>query len=93
MSRPRAYAAALGGALALVALIVGAHGLVDRIERDTEDRQAYRQWVQDACIPTRRGDRAIILHEGARLTCTIYSDYQRGLVPHIVSAAVMEAPL
>jgi len=26
-------------------------GLVDRLERDTEDRLAYRDWVADACTP------------------------------------------
>lgn len=83
---------ALGGALALVALILGAQGLVDRLERDHEDRLQYRQWVADACTPA-EGETVVARQQGGKLHCTIYSHVGRGLVPVVVSAAVMELPL
>jgi hypothetical protein len=94
MTRPelRAYGGTLGGALALIVLILGAQGLLDRLERDTEDRIAYRQWVADACIPN-HGESAIAVHDGKRLRCTIYSQRGYGLATEVVSASVMEAPL
>ncbi len=76
--------------IAIVGLIA-VYGLVDRVERDTEDRIAYRRWVADACTPN-PGEQAIATNEGGKLHCTIYSNYQRGLAPIVVSAAVMEAP-
>lgn len=94
MTRPeiRAYAATLGAAAGLVALVLGTQGLLDRIERDTEDRIAYRQWVRDACVPARARESAIAVHDGKRLHCTVYSNYERGMAPIVVSAAVMEVP-
>lgn len=94
MTRPelRSYATTFGGALALIALILGAQSLLDRLERDTEDRLTYQQWIADACIPSREGQRAIATHEGARLHCTIYTNTGYGLAPVVVSAAVMEVP-
>lgn len=68
----RAYAGTLAGAAALVALILAALGLVDRIERDTEDRLAYREWVADACTPA-PGEMVVAEHDGKRLHCIIYS--------------------
>lgn len=88
----RANLRALGGALALVILILGTIGLLYRLERDTEDRLAYRQWVAEACIPN-RGESAIAIHDGKRLRCTIYSQRGYGLATEVVSASVMEAPL
>lgn len=87
-----AYLKTLGAALALIIIIIGAQGFADRIERTTEDRLAYQRWVTDACIPTREGQRAVATHDGARLRCTIYSTYDRGLAPVVVSAAVMDVP-
>ena len=81
----------LGGALTLVVLILAAQGLVDRVELDTEDRIAYRRWVADACTPN-PGEQAIATIEYGKLHCTIYSNYQRGLAPIVMSAAVMESP-
>lgn len=83
----------LGAALLLVMLIIGAWGLVDRIEREAEDRIAYRRWVAESCVPSRARESAVAVHDGKRLHCTIYSKYERGMVPVVVSAAVMEAPL
>jgi hypothetical protein len=83
---------ALGGAAALIALILGAQGFLDRIERDTEDRLAYQRWVADACTP-KAGESAIAIHDGRRLRCTIYSQVGYGLASIVVSATVMEPPL
>lgn len=79
-------------ALSLVALILGAYALVDRLERDTEDRLAYRDWVTDACTPA-PGETVIAKNDAGKLHCTIYSHVGRGLAPVVVSAAVMEVPL
>lgn len=79
-------------AFAAIGFLLGAYGLVDIIERDAEDRHSYRRWVADACIPARAGQAVVAEHDGRRLSCTIYSDYARGLAPVIVSAAVMDVP-
>jgi len=78
-------------ALAFLALVFGALAVVDRIERDQEDRLAYRVWVADACTPG-VGETAIARQQDGKLHCTIYSHVGRGLVPTVVSAAVMEVP-
>ncbi len=78
--------------LVVIALVLGAYGLVDRIERDQEHRLSYRAWVADACTPA-PGETVIAKHDGKKLHCTIYSTVERGLVPIVVSAAVMEVPL
>lgn len=91
-SEIRAFAGTLGGAAALIALILGAQGLLDRIERDTDDRLQYRQWVADACTP-RPGQTTIATIDAGKLRCTTYSRIGYGLAPQVVSAAVMEPPL
>lgn len=88
----RAYGVTLGGAALLVVLILGAQGLSDRIERETEARIAYRQWVADACTPRRAGQTAVATHDGQRLSCTIYSRTSIGYAREVVSAAVAEVP-
>lgn len=88
----REYRNTIAGAAALVALILGAYALVDRLDRDTEDRLAYRDWVADACLPA-PGETVIARHEEGKLHCTIYSRNTRGFAPVVVSAAVMEVPL
>lgn len=88
----RAYAGTLAGAAALVAFILGAMGLVDRLERDTDARLAYREWVADACTP-KAGETAVAENDGQRLHCTIYVRHAKGFAPVVVSAAVMEVPL
>lgn len=88
----RANLGTFAAALALVLLILGALGLVDRLERDTEDRLAYRDWVADACTPA-PGETVIAKNDAGKLHCTIYSHAGRGLAPVVVSAAVMEVPL
>lgn len=88
----REYRNTIAGAAALVALILGAQGLLDRLERDHEDRLSYRAWVADACTP-KRGETAVAEHDGQRLRCTIYVRNAKGFAPVVVSAAVMEMPL
>lgn len=88
----RANLRTFGGALALVMLILGAQAVVDRLERDTEDRLAYRAWVAAACTP-RPGERAVANNVAGKLSCTIYSHAEYGLRPIVVSAAVMDSPL
>ena len=87
----RANLGTLASALALVMLILGALGLVDRLDRDTEDRLQYRKWVADACTP-KRGETAVAENDGQRLHCTIYVRNAKGFAPVVVSAAVMEPP-
>ena len=86
-----ANAITLGGALALIVLILGAQGLSDRIEREQEARIEYRQWVADACIPA-ANQTAVAAHDGQRLQCIIYSRATPGLAREVVSAAVAEVP-
>lgn len=81
----------LGISLALILFILGAYGLADAIDRHTDDRIAYRQWVAETCIPA-AGQTAIATHDGKRLRCTLYSQIGYGLAPIIISAAVMEPP-
>jgi hypothetical protein len=75
-----------------IVILLGIYGLIDHIERNTEASLAYASWVRDACIPARKGERAIAVHEGSRMSCTIYSEYYRGMQPVVLSAAVMETP-
>lgn len=88
----RAYGRTLGAAAALVAVILGAQGLVDRIERDQEDRLRYQRWVADACTPGPH-QRVVADHDGHRVRCTIYSRSRDGRYDRVFSAAVLEAPL
>ena len=85
----KANAITLGGALALIVLILGAQGLADRIEREQEARLEYRQWVADACIPA-ANQTAVAAHDGQKLSCTIYSRSSIGYAREVVSAAVLE---
>ena len=80
--------------IALLAVIglLAVYGLVDAIDRGTEDRIAYRRWVADACTP-KVGETVVASHDGRRLHCTIYSRAGYGRAPVVVSAAVMESPL
>lgn len=79
----------LGAALALIVLILGAQGLSDRIERETEARIDYRRWVTDACTPS-AGQTAVTTHTGRQLSCTIYSRTGIGYAREVVSVAVLE---
>jgi len=85
----RANAITLGGAALLIALILGAQGLADRIEREAEARIEYRRWVEDACTPS-AGQTAVTTHTGKVLSCTIYSKTGIGYAREVVSVAVLE---
>lgn len=87
----RAYGVTLGGAALLVALILGAQGLADRIEREADARIEYRRWVEDACTPS-AGQTAVTTHDGKVLSCTIYSRTSIGYAREVVSVAVLEVP-
>lgn len=80
-------------ALMAVACLIGLYGAIDIMDRATEERLALQRWAEDACIPTRAGDKAVIISDGRRVRCTIYSNSDYGRAPVIVSAAVMELPL
>ncbi len=82
----------LTGLMAVVCLI-GLYGAIDIMERATEERLALQHWAEDACIPTRAGDKAVIVSDGRRLRCTIYTNTGYGRAPVIVSAAVLDLPL
>lgn len=81
----------LTGVMTAICLI-GIYSAVDLLDRHTEERIAYQRWVAEACLPARAGERAIAVHDGQRLHCTIYSRLERGYAPVIVSAAVMDVP-
>lgn len=85
----RTWRVTLGGALGLIALILGAQGLSDRIERETDARIEYRRWVEDACTPA-AGQTAVTTHNGRQLSCTIYSRTGTGYAREVVSVAVLE---
>lgn len=86
------YAKTLLGALALIALILGVQGLLDRLERDTEARIEFLRIVDEKCIPLRKNESAIATHDGARVRCQVYARTGLGMVPKLVSAAVMDMP-
>ena len=78
--------------LAVVAAVLAALALADRIDRWGDDQADYRRWVEDACIPA-PGQKTVARNEAGRITCIIYSGAEFGRVPLVVSAAVMEPPL
>ena len=85
----RAYGVTLGGAALLVVLILGAQGLSDRIERETDARVEYQRWLADACTPS-AGQTAVTTNSGRQLSCTIYSKTGIGYAREVVSVAVLE---
>lgn len=87
----RAYGVTLGGAALLIALILGAQGLSDRIEREEDARIEYQRWVADACTPS-AGQTAVTTHDGRVLSCTIYSRTGIGYAREVVSVAVLDVP-
>lgn len=100
LTPPAAWRKTALGTLALLALILGAQGLVDAVERNTEarlrdreDRIDYRQWAGDACTPSDASETVIVKYDGTRLRCRIYRNADYGMVPSLVSVAVLEPPL
>jgi len=82
----------IGQAVLALVIFFGAQGVVDAIDRATEERVAYRQFVADACTPG-AGQTAINKRVGGQLHCSIYERADRGFEPKLVSVAVMEPPL
>ncbi len=78
--------------LMLAICIVGVYGAVDIMHRATEERLALQHWADEACIPTKAGDPAVIVIEGRRVRCTIYTNSGYARAPVVASAAVMELP-
>lgn len=88
--KPAATFAIVLGAILIVL------GLADRIDRwgdaQAAARDDYRAWVADACLP-QAGERALAIHDGQRITCTIYATAGYGLAEQVRSAATLEPPL
>ena len=91
----QAVGQALGGAAALHRQLAA-----DQVERlDAvgalvelgDARIAHQQWIADACTPGPR-QTTVAVHDGQRISCTIYSRATFGLAREVVSVAVMEVP-
>lgn len=80
-------------AIAAVAAFFALQGFFDYQDKLFADRVAYRQWVDDTCLPRHAGEiaQARITAE-ARLHCTRIGNTGYGKAPRIISAAVMELP-
>lgn len=80
-----------GIALAVIAGLIGAYGLVDRIERDTEARIALASAYRDSCLP-KPGETTVVISDGRTVHCRTYStkSVQRGFSPSLVSVAAVE---
>lgn len=77
--------------LAVIALLL-IHGGLDKYQRVLDDRIAYAQWVDDACLPWHEGQRAIARVADGKLDCTLYDNVGYGRAVITVSAATMEIP-
>lgn len=88
----KAYGMTLGGALLAVAAVLGVQGFLNRLDRDAESWLNYQKWISDTCVP-KTGQSSVLIHDGKKLHCTIYSRVGYGLATEIVSAAVVEVPL
>lgn len=79
-------------AAAFLVLTMGAWGIVDKIDQDADARHEYKRWVNESCLPVMPGESAVIVSDGKQMRCRIYTNNTRGMVPMVVSSAVMEAP-
>lgn len=79
-------------AASFLILYFGAQGLVDKIDQDANARADYKRWVQESCLPLMAGESAAIVSDGKQMRCRIYTRNHRGMVPVVVSSAVMEVP-
>ena len=81
-------------AVCAVGFLLATYGFVDAIERDNEARLAYHAALHEDCIP-KTGQTAVIVSDGQRVHCRLYSSASThtGMVPQLISAAVLEAPL
>lgn len=77
-------------AAALVAMILGAHGLADAIDRATEAQLAQIEAMHE-CWPV-QGETTVIISDGRRTLCRSYrsTSLHAGMVPKLTSVAVAE---
>lgn len=75
----------------LVAVILIAYNIVDRIEQNTEAKIAAAESFEKGCMPG-AGETSIIVSNGRSARCRIYSSASTstGMAPRLVSAAVVE---
>lgn len=77
---------------AALATVLGAYGLVERLERDAEARIEFLHIVDEKCIPLRDGENTIAIRNGNTVQCRVYIRNTPGMARVLVSAAVMEVP-
>jgi hypothetical protein len=75
----------------LVAVILIAYNITDRIEQNTEAKIAAAESFEKGCMPS-AGETSIIVSNGRSARCRIYSSASTstGMAPRLVSAAVVE---
>lgn len=75
---------------AALALVLGAHGLADAIDRATEAHLAQIEAMHE-CWPA-PGDTTVIISGGIRAQCRSYrsASLHTGMVPRLTSVAVAE---
>lgn len=78
-------------ALAAVLFWLGAQGLVQLVEDNTEARLAQAEAYREGCLP-QPGETAWIVSNGHTAHCRIYSSpsLHRGMAPHLISAAAVD---
>lgn len=81
----------LTAALAAGALLVGAYGIADAIDRAGDTRAELALALRESCMP-QAGETAIIVSDGRRARCRILSTASTspGMAPRLISAAVVE---
>lgn len=87
MKRQIAYAAMV------IAVILIAYNIVDRVEQATEARIAAAESFEKGCLP-RAGETAIVVSNGRQVRCITYTtpSLSPGMAKHLVSSAVVETP-
>lgn len=75
----------------VIAVILIAYNIVDRIEQATEARLAQAEAYREGCLP-RAGETAIITSNGRAARCHTYTtpSLSPGMARHLVNAAVVE---
>lgn len=81
----------LTAALAAGALLVGAYGIADAIDRHGDAQADLAGALRESCIP-KAGETAIIVSNGRTARCRILStaSTSTGMAPQVLSAAVIE---
>lgn len=78
-------------AITLVAALLGIMGMVDAIEQNTEARIAVASAFREGCLPD-PGETAVIISDGRRAKCRIYTTASRslGMAPKLISVAAVD---